>query len=220
MIKLQKIDEPQILKDNASTWEAELKSHSAKSPQHKIIEKKYNHRQIREKLKIETRNKCAYCESIVTANSYLHIEHIFPKKGRPDRVFKWDNLTFSCSVCNTNKGTEEVDANTFVHPYNDDPRSAFRFKGPLIVSRGTGPASEVMIKNIDLNRAELVARRAKVTVEIESIFRQSLSIQISARRTYINLSIKSFIRECAEYSALANDFFVSLLEDYEKEGLI
>jgi len=55
---------------------------------------------IRERLKAEPGgeavNRCHYCEDSIADE----VEHIWPKKFYPDRVFIWDNYLYSCGPCN------------------------------------------------------------------------------------------------------------------------
>jgi len=61
---------------------------------------KYNHKQVKDSLKIMFSGKCAYCESHITHIGFGHIEHFRPKSKFPELCFEWDNLLLGCEICN------------------------------------------------------------------------------------------------------------------------
>lgn len=96
---------------------------------------------------------CYYCKSPITYGSSLaHIEHIIDKSGHPEFSYKPENLTLSCAMCNSNKGTNEVlvqnkaeikkfdyddypnDSNDFliVHAYLDNYYNHIKFEDGII----------------------------------------------------------------------------------------
>ena len=120
MIKLEKLQEPDVLRINSDRWTKELLA--SKDEDVKIkIKAKWNHRDIKTVLKKETHEKCAYCESKPLHVTFGDIEHICPKSRRFELAYKWDNLTLACEVCNGNKGSAE----DLVDPYIDDLPSKF-----------------------------------------------------------------------------------------------
>ena len=72
--------------------------------------KNYKDTVNKEALRESTSGKCMYCESKIGYSSYPHVEHIKPKKKFPELEFSWNNLGFSCQVCNTNKGDKYDEA--------------------------------------------------------------------------------------------------------------
>ncbi len=58
---------------------------------------------VKEELHEIYHNKCAFCESDITAGSYNHIEHYRPKAIYYWLAYSWDNLLLSCPKCNTKK---------------------------------------------------------------------------------------------------------------------
>lgn len=51
-------------------------------------------------LKIESHNKCAYCEASTAAVAYGDVEHFRPKDHYWWLAYCYDNFTFSCQICN------------------------------------------------------------------------------------------------------------------------
>lgn len=74
----------------------------------------YGAQEVKEKLIADQYGKCCYCEADFTANGYGDVEHFRPKAGynvsRSVRAlekpgyywlaYDWNNLLFSCQVCN------------------------------------------------------------------------------------------------------------------------
>ena len=67
MIKLTKIEEPDILKENSSKWTDEyldcIKKNIKPTP---TIKYRYRDKSIKEQILKETHGKCAYCESKIS----------------------------------------------------------------------------------------------------------------------------------------------------------
>ena len=138
MIRLKKGPKPEVLVERAELWTREYLEALASGDKKKIKakRKRYNHSQIKEALISETKAKCAYCESSVTAVAHGDIEHITPKSLEPQLTFEWSNLTFSCQICNQNKSNKE----DVLDPYDADPAKHIFFFGHIargMSERGT-----------------------------------------------------------------------------------
>jgi hypothetical protein len=115
----------------------------------------YKTDEIKDRLKEETRNKCAYCESCMLHVDYGDIEHIKPKGRNPVLRFEYWNLTLSCGVCNTKKAEFE----DIIDPYSANPADHLVPHGPLIFRHAASDAGLMTEKRLDLNRAPLLERR-------------------------------------------------------------
>jgi uncharacterized protein (TIGR02646 family) len=62
---------------------------------------RYKLNDIKEKLNIIYRGKCAFCEHKA---EQLHVEHFRPKKIYYWLAYSWDNLILACPTCNQYKG--------------------------------------------------------------------------------------------------------------------
>ncbi|WP_422050252.1 HNH endonuclease [Shimia sp.] len=155
MIKLTKLEEPEVLKQNKETWRTELLDALENGNKDEIATKRrrYNHPQIKSRLKEETSEKCAYCEAKVTDVAHGDIEHITPKSKDASLTFEWVNLTFSCQVCNQRKSNKEG----VLDPYKEDPNDHLFFAGPLVKGKSAQGVSTVLV--LDLNRAPLIESR-------------------------------------------------------------
>jgi uncharacterized protein (TIGR02646 family) len=161
MIKLQKGGPPQVLIDNAVAWTKVVVDRLAAGEKPTNTEKnRYNHRDVKAALVAETRGKCAYCESKVRHVSYGDIEHVVPKSDDPSRWYDWLNLTLACDVCNTKKSNAPVNGDVFVDPYAVDPEGEYWLLGAMVKERTGREAAVLTERLLDLNRAELLERRA------------------------------------------------------------
>ena len=96
---------PKVLQDKAQQWTEELLAVLARGEKPTdAIKGRYRHPDIKNAIKVETSDKCAYCESKITHIAYGDIEHIIPKSKVPARAYEWQNLTLACDICNGNKG--------------------------------------------------------------------------------------------------------------------
>ena len=156
MIKIEKLEEPESLKQNKAQWTQELLSAIDGGDADKIKAKKrrYNQPDVKERLKEETKDKCAYCESKVSVVAYGDIEHVTPKSIKPELTFEWDNLTFACQKCNGKKSNKEGIADPYVDPIDEN----FFFIGQFI--KGRTEMGRLTQLELDLNRAELIEDRS------------------------------------------------------------
>ncbi|MEZ4827733.1 MAG: hypothetical protein R3C61_15835 [Bacteroidia bacterium] len=120
----------------------------------------YGHPSVKNQLIADQYGKCCFCESKFTATSYGDVEHFRPKAGfkqqSGDRLkrpgyfwlaYDWNNLLFSCQICNqTYKGNffpliteqnrakdhnhslEPAEERLLVDPIEDDPEKHVSFR--------------------------------------------------------------------------------------------
>jgi uncharacterized protein (TIGR02646 family) len=86
-----------------------LKAALQETEAHEARREVYGHDRVREALEALFHDKCAYCESKVTAVTDWPVEHFRPKGSvaeRPDHpgyywlAYDWTNLYLSCTLCN------------------------------------------------------------------------------------------------------------------------
>lgn len=170
MIRLTKGQEPQVLKDNGATWTAELLSAVAANDEDEIRKKtkRYNHPDVKAALKQETSEKCAYCEAKVTVVAHGDIEHVSPKSLDRTLTFAWENLTFSCQICNQIKSAKDG----ILDPYVIQPDVHLFFAGAFVKGRTLEGTRTVL--ELEMNRAPLLESRnreiERYANEIEKIF--------------------------------------------------
>ncbi|KGL61924.1 hypothetical protein [Polaribacter sp. Hel1_85] len=87
------------------------------------IRKHYGRRQNR---------KCAYCRLTINPDAYGNaIEHIMPRKHKPQWMFVQHNLTVACIGCNSSKGSDNTmisHENNYGHNANHCPSNSNEFK--------------------------------------------------------------------------------------------
>ncbi|MFD4819519.1 HNH endonuclease [Peribacillus butanolivorans] len=162
MIKLEKKDEPEVLVSNKNVWTNEyLSLLNAGSEISATVKGRYRHKDIKAQIFKETNNKCAYCESIVSHVCPGDIEHILPKKKRPEMIFEWSNLTLSCEECNRPRKRDYYNPkDPLLNPYIDNPEEHLKAIGPLIDTRDGSRKGDITTRMLGLNeRKELLDRR-------------------------------------------------------------
>lgn len=162
MIRLTKRTKPQVLVNNEVAWTTAYMVHiNAGTAAPDSLTKRYREPEIKSEIKLETSDKCAYCESKVTHIDFGDVEHIKPKckTKYPQLIFTWDNLTLACSICNNNKDDYDSPTAPIVHPYNDDPSAHLEPIGPFVFSRLGDPKGTATEGVLKLNRKELFFER-------------------------------------------------------------
>jgi len=121
----------------------------------------YKHDKNKTALKESTHGKCMYCESKILAVTYGDVEHILPKaKGAyPHLEFEWDNLGFVCAQCNNRKRDRFDTSHPHINPYDDDPADYFVALYNMIFSYRENERGELTIRDVELNRTELIEQR-------------------------------------------------------------
>ena len=210
MIKLRKLQKPQVLEDNAEEWTQEYCSclYSGGKPSRQMLSR-YKDNEIKSLLIKETHGKCAYCESKLSHITYGDVEHIFPKNknARPDLYVEWSNLTLSCEQCNRSGKRDYYNENLpLINPYVDDPEQHFRDLGPLIMHR-LGDDRAFVTKNIlDLNRASLVERRTERIKLVEFLLISWAQEQDPNKKRVLELELNHEYSEDKEYSSTIKSY--------------
>ncbi len=120
MISVPRSPKPSILQKNEARWLNNLRTainelqqatkQDIKRAQSKVenARNRYQHPEIKNSLVEMFHGKCAYCESKIVHVAYGDIEHFYPKGTYIHKTFDWNNLLFSCQICNNprHKGTK------------------------------------------------------------------------------------------------------------------
>lgn len=191
MIKLTKGDKPKILIENETIWRTEYIFSNNKA-------RRYAHDEIKEALRKETHDKCAYCEGKVKGTAYGHVEHIIPKSYNSDLVVDWNNLTLACEVCNVEKRDKYDPDVPMINPYIDDPRNYFFFSGETIFALNGNNRAQLTIDTIKLNRTSLLESRLdllKDLAKLEKIWERETDEKSKQ-------ALEVFLMECIEAKAI------------------
>jgi 5-methylcytosine-specific restriction endonuclease McrA len=212
MIRLNKTNTPEVLKEHGKTWTKDLLDKIATNVKPTDSEKtRYRNKDIKKALIEETNGKCAYCESKFLHVHHGDVEHIYPKSLAPEKTFEWENLTLACEICNQNKSNKDPYLEHIIDPYKIDPAQHLMFLGSFVFSMGTnfGKCSEVIL---DLNRVALCEARKeqleKVMGIFETIFRDDLPL-IVRKSIYENL-LANEGSTSAGYSAMTRSIITTL----------
>lgn len=218
MIKLDKLEEPAVLRDNGAAWTDEYLTARTDGTLTDTIRYRYRHPVIKTTIRDETSEKCAYCESKITHTYPGDVEHVLPTSKFPELVCKWDNLTLACGECNRRKGNYYDREEPLIHPYNDDPRDHLFAAGTLIFGKpGDGKGALAQLK-LELNRAQLLERRQErinalnklanryanlPEGELKNLLRNELRKEIENDKEYAFVS-RAFLKVCCDISYTRN----------------
>jgi uncharacterized protein (TIGR02646 family) len=210
MIKLQKLDKPNILVQKEDEWTEQLLHHySVEKYIPKTVNSKYGHREIKLKLIEETNHKCAYCESKITAVDHGDIEHIEPKSKVPNKTFDWNNLTLCCRKCNQNKKDYYNPQKPLLNPYINDPEEEIVFLGPIISPRTE--RARLTVKLLQLDRVELFESRVNYINKIQPLIDLFITEENEILKEMTFQDIIKYTESTHEYSAMMKSV-VSTLE--------
>lgn len=168
----------------------------------------YKHHLNKQALKEANSDKCMYCESKISHIDFAHIEHFKPKADDkfPELEFEWTNLGYACPKCNNIKSDKFHNDSPYIDPYSEEPSEYFLAYGTwLFVKRGCERA-DLSIRDIGLNRPELLEKRLEKITEIQNAITACFRTTNQALR---NMALQELRREAEpdkEYS-----FFVEAL---------
>jgi len=159
MIRLAKGQEPNILVRRGGVWTAEYLRRLDGGGVRRDLPARYRHPEVKAALRVESQDKCIYCETRISHAQYGDIDHYVPVSARPELVVSWSNLGFTCERCNNNKGDYWDERFPLINPYTEDPSRFLMFAGPIAVQRPGNMRGKLTIERIGLNRDELIAQR-------------------------------------------------------------
>jgi len=157
-------------------------------------------------LKDSSHGKCMYCESSIDHIDHGDVEHIKPKSIYPQYKFDWDNLGYSCSICNRKYKGEKDDTN-LINPYIDNPADYLIALGGIFVAIKGNIRGQVTIDIVQLNRKELLSKRAETLKSFGDLISRYHNAQSNAQKEAIEVTIKDEISETKEFSACKKTFW-------------
>ena len=145
----------------------------------------YRDSKVKQLIKSETFDKCAYCESKILHVDHGDVEHLLPKSLFPQFCLTYSNLTFVCRRCNQFKSAYHNDEAPLLNPYTDNPSDDLTACGPMVVHVLNRVRGYLTIHQLRLNRLDLLERRMeridrliplieKVALETRSMVREAL----------------------------------------------
>lgn len=212
MIQLSKTGIPAVLEASFELWTQVLRDHQAAGTQPTATEKtRYRHADIKLALILETKGKCAYCESKLRHITYGDVEHIIPKSTSVERTFEWANLTLACDVCNTNKSNHFGTHDDLVDPYIVDPSDHLDFLGAVVLAAPGSAAGHATESTIRLNRIELLERRAERLQQVCKQLHLLVEVTDENRRAVIRRDLEREYADDMEYSAIVKQYVLDQL---------
>lgn len=210
MIEVRRLSKPAILVRQAAEWTRELCAERAEYYQavrdHPVYpparKSRYAHQEVRDRLKEMFGNKCAYCESRVTAVSYQHVEHFRPQSIYPRLVYEWSNLLLACERCNSGHKRQQFPLMDGIQPEEDrdDPCSRSDHDEPVLID----PCREDPSSFFSFRDSTLVCRseRAERTREICGLDREDLEEE---RRMWLTVAVDTAIKALQLAAKLGRD---------------
>ena len=171
----------------------------------------YKHPTNKSALASASNDKCMYCESQISHIDFAHVEHIKPKANNkyPELEYEWDNHGYACPKCNINKSDKYYEETPYIDPYSEDPKENIFASGALLFQRNGSERGEISIRDIGLNRAELIEKRM---ARISEIGKALNAAHRSINRTLKEAAISELEHEAMpdkEYSMCINAFLQS-----------
>jgi HNH endonuclease len=171
----------------------------------------YRDSRIKAILRVETGDKCAYCESKISHVYFGDVEHILPKAVYPELTFEHENLTLVCAVCNNSKGAFCDPSAPLLNPYIDDPFEFIYAAGPLIFYRPGSARGYVTCQKLQLNRASLLERRHEYLEDLARHVDAAVAAS-GALRDALFAELSKRIGPEREYSFVGRSFAAARLE--------
>jgi uncharacterized protein (TIGR02646 family) len=207
VIRLRKGPEPQVLVENAATWTAEyLRLQAREDGVPAAAAVRYRHPEVKAAVKRDAHGKCIYCESEPLHVTPGDVEHLLPKSRFPELVVAWDNLAFVCPDCNRAKGDFHDETQAVVNPFREDPGQFLHFAGPMVFERAGSTRGIVTVRKLELDRAELVERRADHLRKIQSLLHTWALLPEGPARDEIASEIRVRAEDPGEYAATTRAF--------------
>ena len=139
-------------------------------PNPEALKTNYKHPDNKGALLQASHGKCMYCESQVSHVYFGDVEHIRPKAANkyPELEFEWSNLGYCCARCNNAK-KDQFDATCpMIDPYSEDPGAYLIAFGSSVRHKAGSERGATTIATIDLNRAELIEKRALRLTQLQN----------------------------------------------------
>ena len=160
-------------------------------------------------LKRSTFGKCMYCESIIGHASYPEVEHIKPKSIYPELEFVWENLGYSCPVCNRKKRSKYDESLPFINPYEEDPEEEFMFIDYIIWPKNKSNRAKFTINSIKLNREVLIDRRKDKLDDVRKMINAAKNSIVKSLKEQILLEVIEKSEKDKEYSVAVKNLLVA-----------
>lgn len=169
----------------------------------------YKHPKNKAALKNASYDKCMYCESKISHIDFAHVEHIKPKAQDkfPSLEFDWNNHGYACPKCNNSKSDKYFNDCEFINPYDEYPSEYLIPFGAFLFSKQGSERGEITIREIELNRAELIEKRTNRISDIQKAIDSCFRTNNITLRNLALTALKEEAREDKEYSIFIKALF-------------
>jgi uncharacterized protein (TIGR02646 family) len=150
--------------------------------------------EIWEALQAMQLDRCAYCESKITAPK-RHIEHFCLRSLYPNKTFDWLNLFGSCNNqqhCGKHKDNQSFQPTDLIKPDVEDPEKLFLFlsDGTVVIRYNLAPGdqhrAEETIRVFNLNAASLINQRRQAVQGYLSLAEEQSLLSDTEWQQYIS----------------------------------
>lgn len=219
MIKLDKLQEPDVLRLNKAQWTQEYKTakHSGAANIDEL-KNRYRHPEIKQQIVRETHEKCAYCESKIRHTYPGDIEHIKPKSDFEDDIFEYENLTLACGECNRRKNDNYDEDIGIMNPYEVEPEEHLLAYGPLIFPRPGDDTGKLAYELFDLNRTELIERRKDSLDYLQLQIDQYASEKNAVLKKLYKRKVEKFKDASNEYAMVKRTFIRRAMSTVKRQS--
>ncbi|RXJ76997.1 HNH endonuclease [Arcobacter sp. F155] len=175
-----------------------------------LINGNYKHHRNKLALKESSFDKCMYCESKISHIDFAHVEHIKPKaEGKyPELEFEWSNLGYACPKCNNEKSDKYHDDLPYINPYEDDPKEHLFAAGTFLFVKNGSERGEMTIRDINLNRPEIIEKRLERINEIQKALNACFRTNSESLKDVLLQELRREANDDKEYSL----FITALLD--------
>jgi hypothetical protein len=201
MRNLHKLNKPDILSNKEIQWLADFLA----DPTNNTNKLRYRHKDIKNQLKLETNDKCIYCESKIGHNTPGDIEHKIPSSKAPNLRFDWNNLSIACTECNRRKNDYYVTGADFIDPYIDNVEAILEHHGPIVLWKVGEVRAEISVKTLNLNsplRIELIANKLTKMSQLTEILERYNNETDTMLKGLLGKQIQEMASVTSEYSAM------------------
>lgn len=218
MISLTKEEEPPILVANAERWKQDYLDALAAGAVTPAQRYRYRQDEIKQAIRHETSDKCAYCESKVQHSQPGETDHILPVSRCPELIVAWDNLTYVCKECNRLKGAYYDPAEPIVNPYETDPEDHLIFSGPLVLHRDAMGRRTVRLLKFS-KRVGLIERKIEKLERLNVLVEQLQDMPAGSTRRFVEDEILAEAGSDSEYAATGRAYLRYVLEwEFDSQG--
>jgi len=216
MIHIERLPEPDILRDEKANWLEKYQQKRLCKPGTRPDSKQYGHREVRDALSAMSFHKCFYCESGLGEGDG-EIDHYQSVAAYPELAFEWNNLYLSCKDCNRRKLSEDsVSVTKCLDPCDktEDPADHLTFDDESICAKLSSERGEQTIRKYLLNREALKYQRVKQLHQLERLIRFMKTLQLQDNQDGVQ-KVRERISRWKQRDHLFSLMFCVYLDDIE-----